>query len=1142
MNRFQFFVAASGLLAAWLPLCAQTAQVTGKVADSTGAPIPGASIQVTNQRTGIARSSETNNDGYYAIQLLPPSSYTVRVQSKGMKTSTREVLLTVDQVARLDFAMEVGDIAESVTILGEAPLVETEGATLGKVVENRRISDLPLNGRNALALMMLTPGVRSVAGPTQSGFSDRGTNLSNTSINGGPSALNAFMLDGNTNNNLSGNELGVNPSVDAVQEFKIQTNTMSAEYGITAGGVVNIVTKSGGNKLHGTLYEFVRNDILDARNAFAVSRAPFRYNQFGGAAGGPVVIPRIYDGRNRSFFFFNYEEWRYRNYRNEIMTVPTEGQRGGSFTDLRDATGRLLTIHDPATTRPNPSGSGFVRDPFSGNVIPASRLDPSSVKTLVLLPLPNRTPVNQFTNQQNLLSVIKNSLAMKQYTTRVDHRLTDRNSFFVRLSWYQHLSDAGVFGGAYPEPDTRQRIDDFRPKNFLFSDSQVFSPRVINEFRGGISRLYFTFTPASYGKNWPEKLGLPASVPRDVLPAINIAGLANIGQTNQGVRGTYEWQFFDAVTMVLGKHTLKAGVDMRVRQGNNFLRAIPSGSFSFPAGLTGNPQQPAGTGSGFATFMTGAVGSASMATYLGYSMEGRTASWFVQDDWKVAPRLTLNLGLRYDYQSPPVERHNGQSNFNPHARNPENGLMGRMEYAGLDYGRTPWQSDYNNFGPRFGFAWDLLGRQRTVLRGGYGMFMPTNFYVEFYGSNAGFATTPTAYDPPGGNANLPAFQFKDGFPFPPTQPLGAKLGPSYLLSNPVSHAQTTNKYPMSQQWNLSLQQQLGRGWLVEAAWSGNHMTHLIAGGWDLNQLDEEHFSRGLALQNQVPNPYAGRVPGVLGAATIQQSQALRPFPYYGNVNVIFPNLGNAIYHALLVSVEKRMSGGLAFLASYTNAKLISDSVQNQLNFGAVEQTSVVGYQNGKFDRRSERSVDPTDVAQRLVLSAVYELPVGKGKRWGGSNNVTGRILGGWQVNLITTLQGGLPVVVRGANNFRADRPNSTGASAKLPNPTAQRWLNPDVFVNPPNFTLGNVGRTLPDVRSPSLTNFDLSLIKDTALREGIRLQFRAESFNVFNKVNLRFPNAAFSAGPDGRNVSGVFGVITSSRDARIGQLGLKLIF
>lgn len=1142
MSRFHFFVAVCGLLAVASPLAAQTAQVTGKITDSSGASIPGASIQVTNQRTGITRSSTSNTDGYYSIQLLPPSSYSVKVQSAGMKTSTREVLLTVDQAARLDFAMEVGDLAESVTITGGAPLVETEGATLGKVVENRRISDLPLNGRNALALMMLTPGVRSVAGPTQSGFSDRGTNLSNTSINGGPSGLNAFMLDGNTNNNLSGNELGVNPSVDAVQEFKIQTNTMSAEYGITAGGVVNIVTKSGGNKLHGTAYEFVRNDIFDARNAFAATRAPFRYNQFGGSVGGPVVLPKVYDGRNRSFFFFNYEEWRYRNYRNEIMTMPTEGQRGGSFTDLRDATGRLVTIYDPATTRPNPAGAGFVRDVFSGNVIPASRLDPSSVKTLVLLPLPNRAPTNAFTNQQNFLSVIKNSLEMKQYTTRVDHRLTDRNSIFLRLSYYQHLSDAGVFGGAYPEPATRQRIDNFRPKNFLISDSHVISPRVINEFRGGISRLYFTFTPASAGQNWPEKLGLPASVPRDVLPQLNIAGLAGIGQTNMGVRGTYEWQFFDALTMVMGKHTLKMGVDMRIRQANNLLRAIPSGAFNFTAGLTSNPQLPAGTGSGFATFLTGSVGSASMATYLGYSMEGRTTSWFVQDDWKVARRLTLNLGLRYDYQSPPVERHDGQSNFNPQARNPENGLMGRMEYAGLDYGRTPWQRDLNNFGPRFGFAWDLLGRQKTVLRGGYGIFMPTNFYVEFWGSNAGFSTTPTAYNPPGGNANLAAFQFKDGFPYPATQPLGAKLGPSYLLSNPVSLTQTTNKYPASQQWNLSLQQQLGHGWLVDMAYSGNHMTHLIGGNWDLNQLDEKYYGLGLTLQNQVANPYAGLVSGALGAATIQQSQALKPFPYYTAVNVTFPNLGNGIYHALLMSVEKRMSGGLAFLASYTKAKLISDSMENPLNFGAVEQTSVVGYQDGKFNRRAERSIDPTDVAQRLVLSAVYELPMGKGKRWSSSSGVVNGLIGGWQVNLIATLQGGLPVVVRGASNFRADRPNSTGASAKLDSPTSARWLNPDAFVNPPNFTLGNVGRVLPDVRSPNLTNFDVSLIKDTTLFEGLRLQFRAESFNTANHVNLRFPNASFSPGPDGKNVNGVFGVIASSRDARIIQLGMKLIF
>jgi hypothetical protein len=347
---------------------------------------------------------------------------------------------------------------------------------------------------------------------------------------------------------------------------------------------------------------------------------------------------------------------------------------------------------------------------------------------------------------------------------------------------------------------------------------------------------------------------------------------------------------------------------------------------------------------------------------------------------------------------------------------------------------------------------------------------------------------------------------------------------------------------MSQQWSMSIQQQLPGQWMIDATYSANKTNNLAASAYDYNQLDPQYQSLGLQLQDQVPNPYAGRVPGALGGATISRSQALRPFPYYTTVNVRLPHLGSSIYHALLLSFEKRLSSGFALLGSYTFGKLISDSAIVPSNFGAVEVGSDNGYQNGKFDRRAERSVDPTDVANRLVLSGIYELPFGKGKRWSPSSGFANALIGGWQLNLIGTLQGGLPLVVRGANNFLANRPSSTGVSAKLDNPTPERWFDTSQFVNPPNFTFGNVGRTLPDVRGPGTVNFDLSLIKDTQLFENLRLQFRAEAFNFLNHTNYGNPNVAFSPGPDGRNTSATFGTITSAREPRIIQFGLRMIF
>jgi hypothetical protein len=429
-----------------------------------------------------------------------------------------------------------------------------------------------------------------------------------------------------------------------------------------------------------------------------------------------------------------------------------------------------------------------------------------------------------------------------------------------------------------------------------------------------------------------------------------------------------------------------------------------------------------------------------------------------------------------------------------------------------------------------------------VLRGGYSIFYPSTFYRDFFGATQGFANTSTAYAPQGNDTNRPAFLFREGFPFPPTEPQGAKLGPAPFLGQTVSYDQSQEKVPMSQQWSFSLQQEV-RGWLLDATYSANKANHLIAGSYNLNDLPPGAYSLGLALQDRVPNPYAGLVPGALGDATTTRSQLLREFPYYSAVNVRNPHLGASIYHALLTSVEKRMSGGFVMLASYTFGKLIGDSAVTPINFGpGIEQVGVIGYQYGLYDRRSERSLDPTDVSQRLVVSVVYELPIGKGRAWNPSSKLVRGLAGGWQINNITTLQSGLPVVLRGANNQRADRPNSTGVSAKLEDRTAERWFDTTQFVNPPAFTLGNVGRTLPDVRNPGTFNMDLSLIKDTQITERARLQFRAEAFNWLNHVNLGLVNAAFAPGPDGRNQSGAFGTITSARDARILQFGLKLIF
>ncbi|MBI4463356.1 MAG: TonB-dependent receptor [Acidobacteria bacterium] len=1116
--------------------------IFGTVSDATGASVPGASVTVTNTGTGLAFQTQSNEVGFYTAPDVAVGGYEVSAEKAGFKKVVRSgITLVVNQRAQVDLTLEVGDVTESVEVVAAAPLVDTGSATTGKVIEERRIQDLPVNGRNAMSLVVLTPSVKSNAGTTNAGFADRGPRLSALSINGGVNGQNGIILDGGNNINMYQGEVAVNIAVESVQEFKVQTGTMSAEFGFTSGGVINFVTKSGTNDIHGSLYEYLRNDKLDARNAFAARKGPLRFNQYGGSVGGPAI-------RERTFFFGHFEGFRYILTGQGVGSYPTRAMQGGDFSNLRGATGALIPVYNPWTTRANPSGAGFIRDQFPGNVIPPELLDPVALKfTQTFIPAPNRTPSNPFTTANNFGRLGATTRDMYQYTGRVDHKISDRNTIFGRYSVFQWKTNLGS-GGVWPDPVMNQvSIWTVTNRSFVLSDTHVFSPTLINELRVGVTRGTFPFRVSSAGGGWPQKLGLPASYPSDSMPRFN-AGLPFYFTGTDGSRPYLGWVFANNVTKIKGSHTLKFGVDHRLNRGGQLLKLNPSGDWSFPAGLTGNPQAQAGTGDAYATFLTGAVASGSVSTHIGEMEHGFTTAAFVQDDWKATRRLTLNLGLRYDYQQKHRERWNGLTNFDPNTKDPVSGLLGRTIYANVDgQPRSFRDPDFTDFAPRFGFAYDMFGRGKTVIRGGYAIYYPSIWYKEMYGSTNGFANTFTFYNPPGGNTNFPAFQLKNGLPFPPIQPLGAALGPNPFLGSQVILEETDGQTPYSQQWTFSLQQQLPGNWVADVSYSANKGTHFssgdeVGGGYDFNQLDPQYLALGQDLFTQVPNPYAGRVPGGLGAATIAKRQALRPYPYYSGIIVRTPHSTGYTAHYMLFSLEKRMAKGLALLFSYTAGKLISENLSSPINFDAIEQADVVGYQNGKFNRRAERSVDPADISQRAVLSAVYDLPFGRGKRWSSGSGAVNQIIGGWQFNVISVMQNGYPVIVRGANNFLADRPNSTGASPKVDDRTIRRWFDPTVFVNPPNFTYGNLGRVLPDVRQPGTHTWDVSVIKDTKITERVSLQFRFESFNLLNNVNYGGASGGFSPGPDGRNISGGFGVITGSRDARNNQVALKLIF
>ena len=1147
------------------PALAQQGRGTifGTVTDASGAVVPGATITIVNTATNVETTVVSNESGYFLVSNLIVGPYTVAASKEGFKKRLRTGLtLEVDQKAQVDLSLETGAVSEVLEISATSALVDTTTATIGRVIENRRVQELPLNGRNALSLVLLAPAVQSGAGPTAAGFGDRGTQVALIRINGSPLASNNFLVDGLSSTNPYVPDVNVNPNVDSVQEFKVQSNTMSAEFGYTLGGVINLATKSGTNRFHGTAYNFLRNNALDA-NSWANNRAgrgktPLQYNQYGGSIGGPIWLPGLkilpgYNGRDRSFFFYNYEGYKFNTSTSGFLTVPTEAMRKGDFSQLRNANGDLIRIYDPATTRANPNGQGFLRDQFAGNIIPTNRLDPVSVNILKFYPLPNRTPDNAASNLNNYFGVVANKRDLNNHTARIDHRFSEKNSLYGRFIFYRQFTDNGL-RNLLPDPLARQRLDPFGGRNIVLSDTHSFTSNLLHEFRIGLARQFFKFQVASAGLGIPAQLGLPSIVPPDQLPLIG-NGLPAFPDAI-GTRTGQVGQLYDSFSWLKGKHSMKFGTELRLIQANNLQKSAPSGSFQFPTTLTDNAAPVAGnrinTGSQFATFLLGAVGSATVTTHSGEGQAGKAYSFYFNDEWRIG-RVSLTLGARYDYQQQPFERNCGTSNFNPTAINPANGLPGLTQYACKDYERTFVRNDPNDIAPRIGFSWDIFGTQKTVLRGGFGIFYSTVFaaVANFEGTN-GFATTSTAYQPPGGNNLFPAFQFRNGFPTAPTQPLGSALGPNlFASSNNAGFREAYSPTPQSQQWNLSLQQQLAGGFMVEATYSANHGVHLLSGTYDLNQADPAKIRQfGLAgtLNNNVANPFAGKVPGAFGGATITQAQALRPYPYIGAISVNSPHMGNSIYHALLLSAEKRFSKGFTLLASYTWAKLINDSVLNPINFVATEGAGEFGFQNGLYDRRAERAEDPSNVAQRFVLSALWELPVGKGRWLNIENGVANALLSGWQLNTITTIVGGTPLVVRGASNGLANRPDmlrvpklADGFTDTNPQ-SGVLWFDPTAFVNPALYTFGNTPRAISQFRNPGAIIIDASVFKNFQIMEGLRLQFRAEAFNAPNHVNLGFPNTSFSPGAAGTNVNAAFGRITSSRDPRQMQLSLKLIF
>ena len=1069
--------------------------IVGVVKDASGGVVPGALITVTNTQTGFKRETTSNATGNYTVPALPPGRYNVQAEMQGFrKELIKEMDLQVDQTARLDISLTVGSPNETVEVRTEIPMLNTENPALGQVIDNKRLLELPLNGRQFLELALQVPGVVTGNGGPQTGdstmFQRPGMN-SSISVSGGRSQNNSYLLDGTQNTDPDVNAFVVSPSVDSVQEFKMETRNYSAEFGRSSGGQINVVTKSGTNQLHGSLYEFLRNDAVDARPFNNPGKLPkYRRNQFGATLGGPIL-------RDRTFFFASYEGLRRVEGQSTSLTVPLMAQRTGDFTGT-------TAIYDPQTTRPDPTdptGKRSIRTQFSGNIIPASRLNPIAFNILKdYVPAPNQPGT-----ANNYLDTRSSRQRTNQESLRIDHRFSSKDMLFGRhiISNETSFVPSGLPGsGTYAYA---------RAQNFTLSETHVFGPSLVNEAKFGFLRLRLERLSENAFKNdVVGKLGIQGvqfGGPQVWgIPSVTLTGFSAIGDDNFFLpmrlrNNTY--QALDNLTWIRGKHTFKFGGELRLPYFSIIQIFTPRGDFRFNANFstrTAGTVSPDATGSTIASFLLGLPYQQRRTIGVNPSYLSQiSVGGYVQDDWKISPRLTMNIGMRYDLITPWVDKYDSLSTVSfltlptineIAAKN----LQGKYEVPIVLAGKngTPrglTTTDKNNFAPRFGFAFRPTSRNSLVIRAGYGLYYGATDgeHVGRMSLNAPFVISDTQ------DSDLFNPQINGiGFTYPPT--IGGPLIQSF-----IGMAQNL-RTPYTHQWNMAVQGEIFRKLTAEIAYvgSGSHKLDYRDAMNDANAGSGAVQARRLFQYMVLPQDLPANLPGPVVDRRISCSTL-----------EIQTNRVNSNYHALQSKLERRVADGLSFMTSYTFSKTIADgnSYRRQGTQGELAQD---------FLNNHERGLTGYDIRQRFVTSTIYALPFGKGKKFDISNKLVDGFLGGWQMSGIFQGQTGFPFTVllasASANNGRSTRPNAVaGQSTSLPadQRSLTNWMNAAAFVAPAPFTVGNSG--VMTVTGPGLNTLDMSISKRIRIMESHSLQLRLDAFNFYNHPNWGPPGVSIGS-------------------------------
>lgn len=1132
----------------------QNAQMTGTVTDATGAAVPGAAVTATNINTGVVRSSVTNDAGNYLITTLFPGQYTVVASASGFKQMRHESLtLAVEQVARLDFRMEVGETRESVTVEATAVILDSATSTIGTVIENRKVTEIPLNGRNPLDLVGLSTGIR-----IQGGFGGKNGSLNNFSSNGGLANANAVLVEGLALDLAQMNSPAFVPPVDATQEFRVQTNTFSAEFGRTSGAVVSMSIKSGTNEFHGSAYEFLRNKVLNANNFFqnraGNARPSLVQNQFGASVGGPIR-------KDKTFFFVNWEEYRNRNAAPSITTVPTALERQGNFSQTRNAAGNVVLIADPLTTRQLPDGT-YTRDVFPGNIIPSDRISRVASNVTPIWPTANAQG-NALTNVNNYSTVGGGGTNEHQVVSKLDHNLNSRWKIFGTYSriWADQFNRDPL---GYRVNLTRQAT--YTRTHATASATAVFSPGLIGEFRTGFARYDSPSIPYALGFDITT-LGFPQAFADATqiksFPAFNIDGLVSVGSTASAgltLVDLNSWGQRASMTWVKGVHSMKFGVDYRVQQLNQFQQNSLLPAFQFTNQMSAvNPLQlNSNSGVPLASFLMGYMASASVAKTERLANQRRYLSLFIQDDWKVTRRLTLNLGMDYSLEFPITERFNRKMWFDPGAPLPISEMVGMPLTGGFRFAdnniRSPYDLYKKQFGPRVGFAYQLFSR--TVIRSGYGLFWIPGAITEVTGDNRAPAWAINTLAVASLNGGITPYNTLDN-PYPNgiLNPPGNSAGLNTLIGQNAAANQRNFRTGYMQQWNFDIQQELGRNMVLEVLYAGSSGVGLPA-QWasQLNQLNDGYLPLGDQLREQVKNPFFGVVQtGPLSQPTVARGQLLRPYPQFQTLYTEGMPLGHSSYHSFQLQFNRRFGSSLVS-AAYTFSKAIgnTESRSDWLEGGA--QGTSMGFLNNN-NRRLDRALAVADVPQRLVISYSVDLPFGKDSRYLKNLGFANLLVAGWQVSGLYTVQSGTPIAVGTRNNLSGafndvtdvygsyssnSRPNNNGKSANLttdPKSRLNQWFDTSTFSQPTPYTFGNAARTLPDARWHGTNNLDFGFFKNNRFGQDGRfnLQFRSEFFNVANRT--RFGVAGMFLD------TSTFGIISSQgNQPRQIQLALKFLF